>query len=393
MQRNFTFFMPTKIVFGPGRLEALATEKLPGKKALVVISAGKSMRQSGYLDRTLSALEKNGVSALVFDKILPNPIEEHVHEGAALARKEHCDFVLGLGGGSSIDSAKSIAVMAKNPGRYWDYIHGGSGKGRPVTGGVLPIVAIPTTSGTGTEADPWTVITNMDAKEKIGFGTEETFPALSIVDPELTLTVPPKLTAYQGMDAFFHAAEGYLANVSQPVSDHFALDSMRLIAGFLPRAVKNGGDREARTAVSWASCQAGLVESTSSCISQHSMEHALSAFHPDLPHGAGLILLSVSYFTFFAKKAPARFPAMARAMGQNVDALPEIERPMAFVTALTELIAGIGLSDMKLTDFGVNKEEIPALADNAMHAMGALFTLDPYSLSREEVMTIFEGCF
>jgi len=145
--------------------------------------------------------------------------------------------------------------------------------------------------------------------------------------------------------------------------------------------------------MSWASCQSGLVESTSSCISQHSMEHALSAFHPDLPHGAGLILLSVSYFSFFAKKAPARFPAMARAMGQNVDALPEIERPMAFVKALKKLIADIGLADMKLTDFGVKKDEIPALADNAMHAMGALFTLDPYTLSREETAEIFAGCF
>lgn len=393
MIKPFTIYMPTKIIFGAGKLEALATEKLPGKKALIVITAGKSMRQNGYLDRAIEYLEKNGAAAVVFDKILPNPIEEHVLEGAALAKKEGCDFVLGLGGGSSIDSAKAIAVMAKNPGRYWDYIHGGAGKGRPVANGVLPIVAIPTTAGTGTEADPWTVITNMDTKEKIGFGTPETFPALSIVDPELMLTVPPKLTAFQGMDAFFHAAEGYLANISQPVSDLYALDSIRLITEYLPRAVKDGSDMEARAALAWASCQSGLVESTSSCISEHSMEHALSAFHPDLPHGAGLILLSVAYFSFFAKKTPARFPAMARAMGRDVDALPEIERPMAFVTALKKLIKDIGMADMKLSDYGVSKSEAPALAENAMDAMGFLFTLDPYTLSKEEVIEIFEGCF
>ena len=206
---DFIFHIPTKIVFGRGKLAQLAEEPLPGKKALIVISAGGSMKRHGYLDAVTRAFEKQSVQSVVFDKILPNPISDHVAEGAEMARKEGCDFVLGLGGGSTIDSAKSIAVMAKNPGEYWDYIHGGTGKGKPVEGGVLPLVAIPTTAGTGTEADPWTVVTNMATREKIGFGTPETFPKLSIVDPDLMKSVPPHLTAYHGMDAFFHAAGFY----------------------------------------------------------------------------------------------------------------------------------------------------------------------------------------
>ena len=314
---NFTYYIPTKILFGPGSLNQLSQIQLPGKKGLIVLSAGPSMKKHGYLDRLIQLLHSNGTDTVVFDKILPNPIHRHVMEGAELARAEKCDFIIGLGGGSSIDSAKSIAVMAKNPGDYWDYIGGGSGKGQPLSNGVLPIVAITTTAGTGTEADPWTVITHEERHEKIGFGTPETFPCISIVDPELMISVPPLLTAYQGFDAFFHAAEGYISKIANPVSDMYALKSIALLNTYLPAAVKNGSDIEARTNVALANTLSGFVESTSSCTSEHSMEHALSAFHPSLPHGAGLIMLSQSYFSFFAEKVPDRFIRMAEVMGKN----------------------------------------------------------------------------
>ncbi|NDV28389.1 iron-containing alcohol dehydrogenase [Desulfovibrio sp. JC010] len=394
MNSSFNFYIPTNIVFGPGRIKELASMELPGKKALIVTTSGKSVIKFGYLDMVKDALREHGIESVVFNKILPNPTLDHVMEGAQVARDSNCDFIIGLGGGSPIDSAKSIAIMVNNPGNYWDYIPAGTGKGKSVTEPVLPLVAIPTTAGTGTEADPWTVITNMETQEKIGFGlVPDTFPVISIVDPELMVSIPPHLTAYQGMDAFFHAAEGYLATVSQPASDHFALGSIELINKFLPRAVKDGSDLEARTALAWASTQSGLVESTSCCISQHSMEHALSAFDPAVPHGAGLILLSIPYFTFMAEKAPERFPAMAKAMGVNVDALPENERPMAFVKALKELITAIDCDSLSIKDFKLEKSQCEALADNAMTAMGFLFDLDPYKMSKEECVAIFEQVF
>ncbi|WP_320171970.1 iron-containing alcohol dehydrogenase [Maridesulfovibrio sp.] len=394
MNSTFNFFIPTNIVFGPGRIKELATLPLPGKKALIVTTAGKSVIKFGYLDMVQAGLKAHGIESVVFNKILPNPIVDHVMEGAQGARDNGCDFIIGLGGGSPIDSAKSIAIMVNNPGHYWDYIHGGTGKGQPVTEPVLPLVTIPTTAGTGTEADPWTVITNMETQEKIGFGLiPETFPVISIVDPELMVSVPPRLTAYQGMDAFFHAAEGYLATCSQPASDHFALGSIQLINEYLPRAVKDGSDMEARTALAWASTQSGLVESTSSCISQHSMEHAFSAFDPSVTHGAGLIMLSIPYFSFMAGKVPERFPAMAKAMGVDVDALPENERPMAFISALKNLIKNIGCDDLNINDFKLDKSQCEALAENAMTAMGFLFTLDPYTMSKEEVVGIFKKVF
>jgi alcohol dehydrogenase len=395
MNMHFDCFMPTRIIFGPGRLKELATMPyLPGKKALIVIGAGQSMRKHGHLDRAIGYLKQNGVESVVYDKILPNPLVEHVMEGAKVAKDNNCDFIIGFGGGSSMDSSKSIAVMAANPGHYWDYIHGGSGKGKPVPNQPLPIVTITTTAGTGTEADPWTVITKSDTKEKIGFGFDGTFPVLSIVDPELMLTVPQDFTAYQGMDAFFHAVEGYLATVHQPAGDAYALMAVSGIARFLPLAVKDGKNLEARTEVAWANTAAGMVESLSSCISHHSMEHAASAFHPELPHGAGLTALSVSYFSFMAKKCPDRFPALAAAMGENIDTLRTTEeRATAFIAALQKLIANVGLQNLRLSRFGVTKSEIPALARNAMDTMGGLFAVDPYKLSYDDVVSIYKGCF
>jgi len=233
-----------------------------------------------------------------------------------------------------------------------------------------------------------------DTKEKIGYGFDGTFPVLSIVDPELMLTVPPDFTAFQGMDAFFHSVEGYLAKVNQPSSDAYALMAVELIAKNLPAAVKDGNNLEARTAVAWANTAAGMVESLSSCISHHSLEHAASAFHPDLPHGAGLTALSVSYFSFMAERCPERFPALAKAMGEDIDQLPTLkEKAMAFITALKKLIAGAGQKDLHLSQFGISKEEAPALAKNAMETMGGLFTVDPYELSYDDVVSIYEGCF
>ena len=172
---HFDYYMPTRILFGPGKLNQLAQAKLPGKKALIVISSGNSMRKFGYLSRLEEILTARGIAFAVFDKILPNPIKSHVMEGAELCREEGCDFVIGLGGGSSIDSAKSIAVMAGNPGDYWDYIGGGTGKGKPIPNPILPVVAITTTAGTGTKI-PGPLLPKKTPKRKLALATSIPFP-------------------------------------------------------------------------------------------------------------------------------------------------------------------------------------------------------------------------
>lgn len=384
--KTFSQHIPTKLLFGCGTTDQLAEISLPGTKALIVISSGSSMRKFGYLEQVVAALQKNNVSSIVFDKILPNPIKEHVMEAARICRRETCDFVVGLGGGSSIDSAKSIAVMACNPGDYWDYVCGGSGQGHPTRGGALPIIAIPTTAGTGTEIDPWTVITHDN--EKIGFGNRYTFPLLAIVDPLLMTSVPPQLTAYQGFDAFFHAAEGYLANIATPVSELYSLKSIRLIYEYLPTAVRDGSDLEARSQVALASTLAGMVETTSSCTSEHSMEHAMSAYYPALPHGAGLIALSLAYFEAFIDTVPERFMQMAEAMTGRPS-----HDPHDFLRALADLQQACGVDGIRLSEWSIRREDLPMFTRNARETMGGLFELDPRPLDETEVLAIYERSF
>jgi len=391
MNLNFSYYMPTRILFGCGKLRELGTTPfLPGRKALLVVGAPGAMSKHGYLDRVIGHLTDQGAEAVVYDKIQPNPLVEHVEEGARIAKKNKCDFVLGLGGGSTIDSAKSIAVMAVNPGRYWDYIRGGSGGGKTPAKGALPIVAITTTAGTGTEADPWTVITKSDTNEKIGWGNAFTFPTLSIVDPELMVSVPPQQTAYTGMDAFFHSVECYLATVNQPASDHLALEAISLITRYLPKAVKDGGNLEARTKLAWANTEAGICESLSCCISHHSMEHAVSACFPEVPHGAGLTMLSVAYFSYLAERNSKRFPDLARAMGEHTKGRPEKEQAAAFITGLKKLIKSIGLDQHKLSDFGIQRGDARRLAENSFHTMGKLFEITPVKLTVDDATAIYE---
>lgn len=387
---GFQYYMPTKILFGKGKLEKLHKQPLPGKKALIVISSGVSVKKYGYLAKLQEQLNKAGVTYEVFDKILPNPILTHVMEGAAVAKSTGCDFVIGLGGGSSIDSAKAIAVMATNDGDYWDYIAEGSGKGQPVPNDPLPIVAITTTAGTGTEADPWTVTTHQDRNEKIGFGYDKTFPVLSIVDPDLMMTVPPKLTAYQGFDALFHSTEGYINRTHNTLSDLYSLKAIELIGKSLAVAVNDGANEEARADVALANTLSGMVESTSGCTSEHSMEHALSAHHHNLEHGAGLIMLCEAYYTYFAQRGVCseRLVDMAKALGDK-----DAKEPMDFVKALHNLRIACHVEDLKMSDYGIKLEDMEKYAKNAYETMGGLFAVDPVDIPFEDTVEIMKKSY
>lgn len=385
---SFNFYMPSRILFGKGKLGLLHTQKLPGTKALIVTSAGNSVKKNGTLDRLVRQLDMAGVSHVLFDKIHSNPVIAQVTEGAALAKENGCDFVVGLGGGSSIDSAKAIAVMAANPGGYWDYVSGGSGKGKLPPNDPLPIVAITTTSGTGTEADPWAVVTN--GSEKIGFGYEKTFPVLSIVDPELMTTVPPRLTAYQGFDALFHSTEGYINATASEISDLFALRAIALIGRSLAKAVHQGTDEAARADVALANTYSGIVETVSGCTCEHSIEHAMSAYHPNLEHGAGLIMISRAYYSLIARSGSAdgRMVEMARALGKG-----DARKPEEFVTALAELQEACGVAHLKMSDYGIRKEEFPRIVKNARQTMGALFQVDPCVVTDGNVAEILNESY
>lgn len=388
---NFQMYLPTRTLFGAGQLGNLHKQKLPGKKAMLIISNGKSMQVNGFLERTEEQLRMAGIEYAVFDRIQPNPLKSTVMEGAAFARGNHCDFIVALGGGSVMDAAKAIAAMATNSGDLWDYISGGTGKGLPLVNAPLPLVAITTTAGTGSEVDQWGVVTNDETHEKIGFGgIDELFPVLAIVDPELMLSVPPEYTAYQGFDALFHSVEVYISKYANLMSDMIALTAIEHISKNLAEAVRNGSNLDAREKTAFGNTMSGYAMVMGSCTSEHSLEHAMSAFHQNLPHGAGLVIISKAYFIHFIEQhvCDDRFIRMAQAMGME-----KASQPMDFITMLSDLQENCGVANLKMSDYGIVPSEFETLSKNAMETMGGLFGSDRIPLSVADCVAIYEKSY
>lgn len=388
---SYMFYVPTRVLFGAGQLNNLHKQAMPGKKAMLVISSGNSTRRSGALDRTTEQLRTAGVEVALFDKVGSNPLKATVEEGAAFARSNGCDFVVALGGGSGMDAAKVMAMYAPQPGDLWDYVPGATGKMQPLVNPVLPWIAITTTAGTGSEVDQWGVVTNPATNEKIGCGgMDSLFPTLAVVDPELMATVPPKFTAYQGFDALFHSTEGFISKANSLMSDMVQLAAIENVGKYLARAVRDGSDMEAREHMAFANTMSGYSMVVGACTSEHAMEHAMSAYHGDLPHGAGLIMLSKEYYTHFINKhcCDDRFIRMAKALGKQ-----DASDPMDFVTALVELQEACGVADLKMSDYGIQKDDCIMLAQNARATMGGLFGADPVPMTDEECAAIFERAY
>lgn len=388
---QFTLFSPTKLLFGAGKLAALGEETLPGRKALLLLSSGKSARMSGALDIVAAQMEKAGVTSVPCAIIHENPTKDLVMEAAAAARENGCDFILAVGGGAVLDSAVAVAAMATNPGDLWDYVVGGTGKAQPLSCDPLPIVTVTLTAGTGSELNNWGVISRLDTHEKIGFGGDpRLIPKIAVVDPELMRTVPPKYTAYQGFDALFHHTEVMMSNGVNLLSEALALSAIENIAGYLPRATADGNDLEARTRVAYGSTLAGITMQLTSTTAQHSMEHAMSAYHPNLPHGAGLIMISLAFAAYFIEHhaCDGQFIKMARVMG-----LPEADRPEDFLTALANLQKACGVDDLKMSDYGIRPDEMMTLAVNARETMGGLFLANPCPLNDEDCAGIFTKAY
>lgn len=379
--------MPAKVLFGAGQLNNLRNEALPGKKALLVTSNGQSVKKYGYLDRVEKELELAGAEHELFDEIRPNPTRENVMDGAKKAKASGCDFVVALGGGSVMDCSKCIALMMANDGDIWDYSMSAKGGKKYPPHPAAPVVCITTSAGTGSEVDTASVISYDAVNEKTAIFFPSMFPVLSVVDPDLMMSVPPKFTAYQGMDAFYHAAKSVINKNEHPMGEMFALKAIELIAANLPKAYQDGNDREARANMALANSLAGYYML---CTSQHTMEHVMGSFHDHLVHGAGLIMISHAYFDFFAERKAAEEPMMkmAAAMG--------IAKPVSgkdFIRALDALIASVGCADLKMSDAGIEKEELKKYPEMVHKVIGGNITADPLLLSDSDYLAIYEESY
>lgn len=384
---SFVFDMSARVLFGSGQLNNLHKENLPGKKALLVTSNGQTAKEYGYLAHVEKELDLAGVEHALFDKVRANPTRSNVMDGAKVAKENACNFVVALGGGSVMDCSKCIALMMNNPGDIWDYsLSEKGGKKQPVFD-AAPVVAITTSAGTGSEVDIDAVISNDEVNEKTSIFFPSMLPRISVVDAELMMSVPPKLTAYQGMDAFFHASESVINKYEHPMGEMFALKAIELIAKYLPLAYHDGTNKEARENMALANTLAGYYML---CTSAHTMEHVMGGYHKDLAHGAGLIMIAHAYYDFFAKRKAAeeQMVKMAKVMG-----VANLTSGKDFVNALDDLIASVDCADLKMSDAGITKDEIEQYPQKIHGVIGGDITADPLPLSDCDYLEIFQESF
>lgn len=353
---QFEFRNPTRIVFGAGTLSKLGeTVASCGKKALLVTGGG-SVRRNGTLDRAVSFLRTAGVSVTECSGVEPNPRLSTILRGAGIAKSEGCDVVVALGGGSVMDAAKVMAAAVFYEGDLWEMMLMGRAK-RRLPERALPVVTVPTLAATGSEMNGGAVVTNEKTTVKSFVTAPCLYPKTAVVDPELTVSVPPDQTAYGICDLITHVTESYCNGVDgTPLQDRFAEGVILTAMEWGPKAVADGSDLEAREQVQWASVVAlnGWVQAgTMGAYPVHMIEHTLSAHH-DIPHGAGLAIVNPAWMRFAARARPARFaqfaervfglspkhPADADAAAEGIDRFEDFLRSIGCPTRLSEV--GIG---------------------------------------------------
>jgi alcohol dehydrogenase len=349
--KTFEFQLPTRIEFGFGASEGVGREAAAlGARALVVTDPG--IVASGIVDPIIARLTDEGVAHLLFSDISQNPRVVEVEAGVAAAKDHGCDVIVAVGGGSAIDCAKAIGALVTNGGRVQDY-EGLDKLTKPST----PIIAIPTTHGTGSEVTFWYVITDADAKRKIDGGSPLMAARVALVDPELTLTLPPALTASTGIDALTHAIESYTCLLSEPLTDSLALTATRLLGRSLRRAYANGNNREARYDVMLASLLAGAAFGNSDTAAVHCISETLGGFY-DIPHGVtnAIYLPIVTEYNLMADPEKHRDLAAALCGYTRPDADGEM-----LVEMLYQLNRDLDIPSAR--EVGIREEDIPQLAE------------------------------
>jgi len=357
---NFNYYHPVKILFGVKRLNEIGdTAANFGKRCLLVTT---SDFPSSHIIKTKKVLLAKGLKVEHFDKVIPNPTVDIVNEGAEIAKKFKADVVIGLGGGSSIDTAKAIAVSATHPGTCWDYLY--FKKTQP-TSKTLPIIAIPTTSGTGSHVTQVAVVTNSNERCKSALYNSVLYPRVAIVDPELMISMPPHLTAVTGFDAFCHAFESYINPKGSPYTDLLAKEAIRIIIKNLPKAIENGENIEVRTQMAWADTLAGLSIANAGVTLPHGIAMAIGGLYPHVAHGEALASVYPAIMRFTWKYAKEKFAFLWK-LFEPKENLPSINlEAYQACNALENFLKAIGLHK-NLKNLGVSEDELDLLAKRSL---------------------------
>lgn len=380
---NFTFELPTRIEFGVGAIETLPQllEQLAGKSVLLVSDPG--LVAAGVVDRVFDLLTHRGFPSTVFTDVEPEPDANGVMAGVEIAVAASVDVIVAVGGGSALDTGKSIAFMVNNKGHIRDY----AGLNVPSEPG-LPVIAVPTSAGTGSECAIWSVISEKDSNGKYGVGGRNMTATIALCDPELTLTLPPKHTIASGVDALAHALESYVNKATQPISEALSEKALELIARSLRRAVFDGADISARADMLVASTMAACAFAPTRLGLAHAMAMPLGA-KAKIPHGEVIGILLPEVMRFNAVAAREKFARIAQIFGVDTRSLSLTAAAHAGVDAVNELIADIGTPN-SLAAYGVRETDLESLADDSM--LSGNVVVNPRQCGRDDLVTIMRSC-
>jgi len=375
----YTYKLPTEIIFGVGSLKVVPEKVRELGKEHVFVVTDKGVKAAGILEKVLKVLEEEKFKVSVYDAIEGEPTTDLVEQVTEEVKKSGAQVVLGVGGGSALDTAKAAAAMVTNEGKIFDYAGIGKIKNQP-----LPIIAVPTTAGTGSEATMWAVITDKATKIKTGIGSFMLMPTYAILDPELTLTMPPRVTAASGMDALTHAVESYICTATQPISEALAIQAIKLIARSLRKAVANGRNLKAREEMLYASTIAALAFNVTRLGIAHALASPLGA-HFSVPHGIANAILLPHVMEYNLIGAPEKFAEIAVIFGENISHLPPMEAARKAVDAVAKLLEDIGITD-KLSSYGATEEKLQPVVEEAITSGN--IAVNPRQPSKEDLLEI-----
>lgn len=376
----YTYLNPKVALMGAGCVKEIGRQAkdLGGTKALIV--SGKSRHGEKLAEDIRKILEDAGLKATIFAGADPNPTDSSVMEGAEIYRKENCNMIVAVGGGSPMDCAKAVGIVATNGGRINDY----EGVGK-VTKGIPPLITVNTTAGTASEMTSFTIITDTKRHIKMAIVDPRITPDVAVNDPELMVSMPPALTAATGMDALTHAVEAYVSTMATPTTDAAAIKSIELISKYLREAVAHGGDVRTRDMMAHAEYLAGIAFNNASLGYVHSMAHQLGGFY-DLPHGVCNAILLPYVEAYNKQVVPERFADIAKAMGENIEGLSPEEAADRAIDAIKKIASDIGIPS-GLKELGAREEDLELLAEHAMQDVCRL--TNPRDLSKEEIIEIY----
>ncbi len=382
-EQKFTVTQPTRIHFGVDTVNDLAAmvRDLGGSRVFLVIDPG--VAAAGLQERVTASLEVEQVPFTVYDQVAPEPGLKLADQGAGLALEAGCDCVVGVGGGSAMDVAKAVSILLTNGGKAEDYI----GLGKIGKSGV-PKIMIPTTAGTGAEVTFTAVFINEETSSKAGMNGDPLYPDAAILDPALTLSAPPHVTAATGIDALTHALEAYVSSQAHAISDMYALEAVDLIAGNLGKAYARGDNLEARSAVLLGSLLAGKALATAGVGLVHAMAYPLGGMH-QIPHGLANAVLLPYVMAYNLMGAPERFATLAEMLGVDTSAMTTREAAEASVEAVWRLNDDVGIPK-SLEELGIPRDDIPEMARIALTVARPVAN-NPRRPQLEEVMAVYEA--